>query len=409
MLILIFSLIVFESVDVKPARDSTIQQIKQGRWEDAITNAKFVLIHESEDDLLLGVIRFAEVKGFISELNPKYKYLLNKKKSNIIKTWKKFYKENKDNENILQILAILYLDTDLEKTKLYANRILELDSLNSFACFILGYASEKNDNYNEALIYYQKSFLLDTMFTDCLPILANLYIITGNYDSALVHFSKIHYEDKALNAMRIGKIICQLKNENITGAVTTLDRLKNSELFECTRNSIEVIQEYIDGVKENSLIPSDSFIIFIPVVVKQLNLHSPTNLVAILTVNNIAIMNLKVDKEKPLSLPTSINREIIIVPCYALEDEPMPFLVPKPKYPESARRAGLEGEVVVKALVDINGSVLDVKILVSSGIKDLDNAALFAAKNAKYEPITYFGIPVRVWSNIPIKFKLTGK
>ncbi|GAI31316.1 unnamed protein product [marine sediment metagenome] len=115
MLILIFSLIVFESVDVKPARDSTIQQIKQGRWEDAITNAKFVLIHESEDDLLLGIIRFAEVKGFISELNPKYKYLLNKKKSNIIETWKKFYKENKDNENILQILAILYLDTDLEK------------------------------------------------------------------------------------------------------------------------------------------------------------------------------------------------------------------------------------------------------------------------------------------------------
>lgn len=87
MLILIFSLIVFESVDVKPARDSTIQQIKQGRWKDAITNAKFVLIHESEDDLLLGIIRFAVVKGFISELNPKYKYLLNKR---IIKTFYRF-------------------------------------------------------------------------------------------------------------------------------------------------------------------------------------------------------------------------------------------------------------------------------------------------------------------------------
>jgi len=43
MLILIFSLIIFESVDVKPARDSTIQQIKQGRWENAIP-IKFKLI-----------------------------------------------------------------------------------------------------------------------------------------------------------------------------------------------------------------------------------------------------------------------------------------------------------------------------------------------------------------------------
>ena len=409
MLILIFSLIVFESVDVKPARDSTIQQIKQGRWKDAITNAKFVLTHKSEDDLLLGLLKFGHAKGFISDLNPKFQYLLNIKKSNIIKTWEKFYKENKDNENILQVLAILYLDADLEKTEFYASQILELDSLNSFAYFILGYASEKDDNYNEALIYYRKSFCLDTLFTDCLSILANLYIITGNYDSALVHFSKIHYEDKASNAMHISKIICQLKKGNIPDVITALNRLKDSELLEFTRNSIEVIQEYIDGVKENRLTPSDSFIIFIPVVVKQLNLHSPTNLVAILTVNNIAIVNLKVDTEKPLSLPTSINREIIIVPCYALEDEPMPFLVPMPKYPESARWTGLEGEVVVKALIDINGSVLDVKILVSSGIKDLDNAALFAAKNAKYEPITYFSIPVRVWASIPIKFKLTGK
>lgn len=302
----------------------------------------------------------------------------------------------------------MYLDTDLKKTKLYANKILELDSLNSFAYFILGYVLERNDNYNEALIYYRKSFLLDTMFTDCLPILANLYIITGNYDSALVCFSKIHYEDKASNAMRIGKIICQLKNKNITGAVTTLDRLKDSELFEFTRNSIDAIQKYIDGVKENRLTSEDSFIIFIPVVLKQLNLH-PIIPVALLTADNITIANVFEGKPKPLFVVPFADLDMAIVPYYMLEVKPKPLSIPAPKYPESARRAGIEGDVIIKVLVDVDGSILDARIFLSSGFEELDNAALAASMKAKFEPAKQFGTPVKVWVSIPIKFKLTGK
>ncbi len=385
MLILIFSLIVFESVDVKPARDSTIQQIKQGRWEDAITNAKFVLIHESEDDLLLGIIRFAEVKGFISELYPKYKYLLNKKKSNIIETWKKFYKENKDNENILQILAILYLDTDLEKTKLYANRILELDSLNSFAYFIVGCTHEDSEDYEKAIQCYQKAFRFDTTFTDCFKVIANSYMMIGDYDSALVYFRQIPHDDSSFNSAHLGEIICALKKRNITDAESVLSVIDNHET-EHGINSINEIQEYLNGLIESNLAPQDSFIVFIPVKLNRMNWRPPKTLAAIFTASDIDIIKTKLYEKKP-----------------------KPLSIPAPKYPESARRAGIEGDVIIKVLVDVDGSILDARIFLSSGFEELDNAALEASMKAKFEPATQLGRPVKVWVSIPIKFKLTGK
>jgi len=385
MLILIFSLIVFESVDVKPARDSTIQQIKQGRWENAIPNAKFVLTHKSEDDLLLGLLKFGHVKGFISDLNPKFQYLLNIKKSNIIKTWEKFYKENKDNENILQILAVLYLDTDLEKTKVYANRILELDSLNSFAYFIVGCTHEDDGDYERAIQCYQKAFRFDTMFTDCFIVIANSYVMTDNYDSALVYFRQIPHDDSNFNSAYLGEIICALKRGNITAAESVLSVMDNPET-EHGINSINEIQKYLNGSKENNLTPQDSFIVFIPVKLNRINWRPPKTVAAIVTASDIDIIKTKVYEKKP-----------------------KPLSIPAPKYPESARRAGIEGDVIIKVLVNIDGSILDARIFLSSGFEELDNAALKASKKAKFESAVQFGRPVKVWVSIPIKFKLTGK
>jgi TonB family protein len=385
MLILIFSLIVFESVDVTQTRDSTIQQIKQGRWETAIANAKFSLIHESEDDLLLGIIKFAEVKGFISDLNPKFQYLLNIKKSNIIKIWEKFNKENKDNENILQVLAILYLDTDLEKTKLYTKRILELDSLNSFAYFIVGCTHEDSEDYEKAIQCYQKAFRFDTTFTDCFIVIANSYMMTDNYDSALVYFRQIPQDNSNFNSAYLGEIICALKRGNIADVESVLSVMDNQEI-EHGIKSINEIQKYLNGLKESNLTPQDSFIVFIPVKLNRINWRSSKTLVAILTAGDIDIIKTKVYEKKP-----------------------KPLSIPAPKYPESARRAGIEGDVIIKVLVNIDGSILDARIFISSGFQELDSAALEASMKAKFEPAKQFGRPVKVWVSIPVKFKLTGK
>jgi len=105
------------------------------------------------------------------------------------------------------------------------------------------------------------------------------------------------------------------------------------------------------------------------------------------------------------TMPT--GPEIEIVPYYKVEVKPEPVLVPKPQYPELARRAGIEGTTVIKALVDIDGSVMNAKVLKSSGNPQLDEAAIIAARKSKFTPAKQRDKPVRVWVSIPFYFKLT--
>ncbi len=106
------------------------------------------------------------------------------------------------------------------------------------------------------------------------------------------------------------------------------------------------------------------------------------------------------------TMPT--GPEIEIVPYYKVEVKPKPINIPTPQYPDLARRAGIEGNTVVKALVEIDGSIIEAKILKSSGNQMLDQAALAAARKAKFTPAKQRDKFVRVWVSIPIKFRLTG-
>lgn len=90
-----------------------------------------------------------------------------------------------------------------------------------------------------------------------------------------------------------------------------------------------------------------------------------------------------------------------------IEVDEAPVLISKlnPSYPEIARLAGIEGIVYLKILVDENGNVEKTKI--EQGAKDmLDNAALAAAKKAKFSPALVKDKPVKVWVILPIAFKL---
>lgn len=106
------------------------------------------------------------------------------------------------------------------------------------------------------------------------------------------------------------------------------------------------------------------------------------------------------------TMPT--GPEIEIVPYYKVEVKPQPVYQAVPNYPDLARRAGIEGQAVVKALVDIDGSIMQVQILKSSGNQMLDEAALGAARQWKFTPAKQRDKFVRVWVSIPINFRLTG-
>jgi protein TonB len=101
--------------------------------------------------------------------------------------------------------------------------------------------------------------------------------------------------------------------------------------------------------------------------------------------------------------------EPLIVPFWKVEVKPILKTLPQPIYPEAARIAGIEGNVVVEALVDIDGKIIDTRILSSSGNIALDQAAIEAARRALFSPAKQRDKFVRVWVSIPFRFTLTGK
>ena len=78
----------------------------------------------------------------------------------------------------------------------------------------------------------------------------------------------------------------------------------------------------------------------------------------------------------------------------------------KPRYPESARRAGAQGITTLRVRVLENGRVGDVQIEQSAGFRDLDMAAMEAVKKWLFEPARRGKDPVSVWVMLPVKFEL---
>ncbi len=76
-----------------------------------------------------------------------------------------------------------------------------------------------------------------------------------------------------------------------------------------------------------------------------------------------------------------------------------------PDYPEAAQRAGREGVVVIKAVIDESGRVTDPKVLRSLD-PILDEAALAAVRRWRFHPATRLGKPVRVNYILTVDFRL---
>lgn len=75
------------------------------------------------------------------------------------------------------------------------------------------------------------------------------------------------------------------------------------------------------------------------------------------------------------------------------------------RYPEIARKAGVEGRVFVQFVVDEQGNVVDPVVTRGLGA-GLDEEAIRAVSNAKFTPGKQRGQPVRVRMSLPITFRL---
>jgi protein TonB len=77
--------------------------------------------------------------------------------------------------------------------------------------------------------------------------------------------------------------------------------------------------------------------------------------------------------------------------------------LPRPSYPQMAKSSGVTGTVVIEVVIDERGNVSDVRVL--SGHPMLRQAALTAARQAKFSPTILSGAPVRVTGTINYTFK----
>lgn len=74
-------------------------------------------------------------------------------------------------------------------------------------------------------------------------------------------------------------------------------------------------------------------------------------------------------------------------------------------YPEIARRSGIEGTVVVRVLVGVNGRVEDA-VIIQSAHPILDKEALLAARKCRFTPARQREMKVAVQVAIPYRFRL---
>jgi periplasmic protein TonB len=93
-------------------------------------------------------------------------------------------------------------------------------------------------------------------------------------------------------------------------------------------------------------------------------------------------------------------------PLYQVDQQPRVLVDPKVPYPEEARRAGMEGSVVLAITIDPEGKVVAAKVVKGNLGYGLDEAALKGIRAFHFSPATKNGEPVSTTINFTYTFLL---
>ena len=104
--------------------------------------------------------------------------------------------------------------------------------------------------------------------------------------------------------------------------------------------------------------------------------------------------------ENAASAPTVAPRQA------RLDAPPKPRRNIKPDYPKGARQRGEQGDVVLEIRVNAEGTVDGVKVAVSSGFAELDEAVIKAARAARFSPARSGHDAVASTARLKLQFKL---
>lgn len=190
--------------------------------------------------------------------------------------------------------------------------------------------------------------------------------------------------------------------------------------------------EYILNFKEDSVkrsrwqlaIPILIGLAIVPFSIREAYTHDE---------NDLEVIELVEDKKKPEPTPEQQNTppvpvdvgssEVKIFEYDEVEVKPHPLNLATPVYPQEAQKKKIEGVLTLKFMVNVDGSVSDVKvpktaIYVDGSVSDVRDVtpemmgdifrqeAIDAALQFRFRPAKHNGKAVPVWMVMPIEFRL---
>ena len=79
---------------------------------------------------------------------------------------------------------------------------------------------------------------------------------------------------------------------------------------------------------------------------------------------------------------------------------------PKPTYPATLKAQGIEGDVVLEVRIDARGAIVAVRVVRGANEKAFNEAAVAAARSARYGPATERGKAIPYTLTYTVKFRI---
>lgn len=124
---------------------------------------------------------------------------------------------------------------------------------------------------------------------------------------------------------------------------------------------------------------------------------------------DVTIMDTEVDLNAPPPPPPpppGASRSNESPVFFAWEEAPELRRIVKPDYPEIARKAGVEGKVIMKIIVDELGNVIQAEIMIEEPPGIFGKAAIDAVMQYKFKPARQRDKAIKVWMGHTIIFTL---